>query len=785
MVDWVQKQLAFMLVVAVCVMFFFISPNLTQYPVVLSNFFTSNSTVQTPFYSFYPFTRERVVSEPNGVKCLPKLFGVSEKDDKKYFFSSYIYPNCSERSIGHLSVDNQTIRFSCEKNGMFVFGEPTSEEIYGKYDKKVKWMLKKYFVDYLDTEWMFAKCSGLRLGFLRNVFNQNAAERAKNITSYISRQIGNNLNARPLSVLLVIFDSVSRQSFFRNLNQTVAFLNTQVLAQDSKFGKYFAMYDFLINNAQGEKTPQNMGPILYGKDINTLEDTFMDFTIYDENDWKVFEDYQKENAIWKHYEKNGFVTLFSYDSYIDYLSLITGRKIFTDHIVSNFWRAANEVTGYIDFANEGQCIGNKNAHEFSLNYLSEYIKNYEGINRFAYMHIDVAHENTGLRMKIADGDILSFLEKTLQVYYDLPNEDVVLMLASDHGRMSTMMSKEAVMEKMMPFHLVFANKALIERMNAHTNLLHNTDRLVTRFDWHVTLKELALVPFKSLDTEDLKLLSESTQEHIGISLFSQRVSNDRDCLSVKIPGEYCSCQYSSQKISNLTSDDSIKKIISKSIKGINSFFAKYDKNNYCKNITYGSIISANEVYVGAKGPLEKKNYNLVISDKFNPDFRLKIQARYAMREDFKSTTNNYGLRPIFEVQTMDHRSRGKKIIIQIFSMEKESRGHSCDLIDKKLKNFKEICNCVENPSFGIYFNDIGDNCDRTCKGLKGVCMDSDYIKMNEFVIVNGLIANNITISTRKSNDILSIEEAVLNLPKSNYCHKSSVSPSHLCICRIP
>ena len=781
----VQRILIGILILSSCLFFFLISPELnTNLRSEKDNLFSEDTTISVHAQPTLPtLERHRKIKSRDNVKCSPALFGVSEAEESRYFFSSYTYPNCSEASPGLLTVESDQIVFSCPSNGIFVYGDILSEEIYGRYDKKIKWSTKKAFKYHLDTEWIFGKCSDLRLGYLRNIFNQKAAQRSIALTKVLSER---KSPPRPLSVLLIILDSVSRQSFFRNLKETVSFLNSQVLDPASDLGKSFLMYDFLINNAQGEKTPQNMGPILYGKDIQYLEDSLINYSIFDESDWWAFEELQNSSAIWKHYENQGFVTMFSYDSYTDYLSRITGRRIFTDHVVSNFWRAANEITGYVDFGDEGQCIGNRLAHKFSFDYLGQYIRNYQGINRFAYMHIDVAHESTGLRAKIADSDVAEFIKDTLEFYKQHPEEDVVLFIAADHGRMSSMMSKEALLEKMLPFHLVFANRELIERMGAHENLVHNSERLVTRFDWHVTLKELAFAPYKQLSTEQLEKLGDGTGDHRGISLFSQQVPDERNCLSVRIPGEYCSCYYNENIVKNPENDEIIQQIAVKSVEAINGFFTNFDPSGYCRNITLGEIISAREVYVTFKDPLELKNYFINISEKSNPRYILTIQARYGPRNDFKPLTNKYGLRPMFEIPVIDQRDRVKTLEVQIFTMQIEDPLYSCTKISKRLNKFENTCNCPTDSEESIrlfHNNNLGMSCAQFCNKIDAKCKEYEYINANQSSIIDILTRNNFNITSTAPGKIFALQNSVLITPSSDYCDLTTNSTT-LCICYI-
>ena len=737
-------------------------------------------------YESLPLNRTRQIENPSNLKCSPTVFGVSEKDDDKYFIPLYQYPNCSEINPGFLRIENKTIVFSCQRKGMFVYGPPVSEEIYGKFDMEFKWQSRGKFKNHLNTEWIFGKCADLRLAYLRNVFNQEAAQRARRITRRIAQEKLLITKPRPLSVFLIMFDSVSRQSFFRNLNQTVDFLNDKIIPPESEFGRNFFLYDFLINNAQGEKTPQNMGPILYGKTLDKLEDTLLSYSIFDQTDWWAFEDFQNSTALWKYYERNGFVTLFNFDSYTDYVSRFTGRRIFTDHVVSNFWRAANQITGYIDYADEGQCVSNKNAYQVSLDYLSEFIENYEGINKFAYLHMDLAHETTGLRLKIADKDLMEFIERTLSYYSEHPEEDVVMMMGADHGRMEIVMSREAMLEKMLPFHFVFANKQLIERMDAHHNLIHNSDRLVTRFDWHVTLKQLAHAPYGNLNSSELQEISDVTEEHKGISLFSQRVSDDRNCVNAKISGKFCSCQYINYTVADPGNDKYVNLVIDMGINAINEVITRNQtKGRVCKTLRLGSIKSAYEVYIVGKDPLVPKNYYIIFSDKKNPNFLIEIQARFAPKKKFVAIGNNDGLHPIYHDNIIDQRYREKIMSLQIFSMTNTNNEHSCKDIHSSMKPYESFCNCYGSNDPVVSFNILthpDQSCNDVCLDLGKACEDYEYISKHKTSILRALIKMNLVNSTIETGDILGIRDNHMIMPTQPYCHRPKGDDDVVCLC---
>ena len=269
--------------------------------------------------------RNKTITDSSQIECLPKSFGVSIINDSIFFPKKYVYFGCSKKAHGKLKVINNQISFDCNgKNESFIFDEDSTEEILGRYQMN---FTRKSIDDYKDTmEWFFAKCDNNVLAYLENKFNQSAAQRARSIQEQLCYESNNTDRSRPLTVIMLMLDSVSRQSFFRNLKKTVDYLNNNLVSNTSVFGEKFVLYDFLINNAQGRKTVLNMVPILYGKTASVVDNHLVHFSINDKKDWHAFEDFQKKSIL-NYFKEHGFVTLFSFDSYSDSLSYYTGRNI--------------------------------------------------------------------------------------------------------------------------------------------------------------------------------------------------------------------------------------------------------------------------------------------------------------------------------------------------------------------------------------------------------------------------------------------------------------------------
>lgn len=73
----------------------------------------------------------------------------------------------------------------------------------------------------------------------------------------------NEASTRPLTVLVLTFDSVSRKHFYRTLPKTKEFLS-------ALNPKKHRVFDFKIHNVQGDNSIPNVYPILTGRPLTSL-----------------------------------------------------------------------------------------------------------------------------------------------------------------------------------------------------------------------------------------------------------------------------------------------------------------------------------------------------------------------------------------------------------------------------------------------------------------------------------------------------------------------------------
>lgn len=574
---------------------------------------------------------------------------------------------------------------------------------------------------------------------------------------------------------MVVLDSVSRQSFYRNLEGTVDWLNLNLVQNNSKFFNDFVIYDFLLNNVQGEKTTENLAGLIYGMQIEEIWDYFNEHSIHDERDWPVFKSLQEKKAIWKQFERQGFVTLFSYDSYTDYVSKFLGREILTDHVNCNFWRAGNYFAGFEDFTEGSQCVGDKTPHNLTFNYLTDYVNNYWGVNRFAYAHISLAHESSGRRLSTMDSDLRLFLSSLLGQFSSHPEEDLVLLLCSDHGRMPLVTSRESWQEKLLPVHLLITSKSISSKAAVHETLKQNSLRLTTREDWHKSLIFLSHFPY----LPDFSLNSSE-----DFSLFTQLLSLNRTCQEAKIPSIWCSCLERKNEIFDLMNNEEVLALADKSVEAVNKFLYKYGMIEYCEPIARGKIRQGFEVYIKEKDLFGLKSIEFVLADKDDEGFEVVVKALTGKKKGFQLVQDNYGLKPVIEKSFVSQRNEEVEVLAQVLSIENKDLNHSCLLLPDEFDMVKGLCKCRRVRSYKVFLLESPqESCLEFCGKEKGICEDFEHVYKNLDSVLRIVKKFYGEFDRFRKGKVFEMVGNDLVLPVGNYCGVFPINIQKLiCIC---
>jgi len=479
------------------------------------------------------------------LSCLPKVFGYTQSQAEHLFPLNRTYPKCCSFPLSVLSLTSNSslLSINCdfEEIPYIALGQRRREERLGGEKMLLDWKLSPYGADMGEREYAFGRCGDtFAEAVLVNKYNETAANRAKKTTETIKKALNFTGQFRPLSVYIVIFDSVSRQHFYRSFPNTTAFLNSTV-----RLSPGLSLYDFQLNNAAGVNTAPNMIPFLFGHSLSTHKLLIQNMSVSRPSDSPKFQTIQ-ESAIWKVFERAGFVTMFGYDSVWDYLTRYIGREVAVDHMVANFYRAAKQVFGYEDNMQKQRCFGCENAHSFLLRYITQFHANYHGLNRFAYVHLSPGHERSGTVIRTADEDLKEFLATLTQAAESATGEDTVILVGSDHGRhVAPEDLYEATVENLLPAQMMIVSKELMKRLGKDTSTLLslNSKRLVSRYDWHLTLRHLSTLPYGQLQSNSALYTSWQSQSPapLPISLLLQSVPATRTCRDVAVPLYFCMC----------------------------------------------------------------------------------------------------------------------------------------------------------------------------------------------------------------------------------------------------
>jgi hypothetical protein len=555
----------------------------------------------------------------NLTECIPIGFGYTKEESDKLFDPLASYPDCSLETPSSIKIEGSKLMKTCE-NMHYSLGKPPNEEMFGRVSYDLKWTpMTTDFIETGNREYVFIKCGEKREAAVFLKRNEKAAQRAKQLTEDHRKALGVQGKHRPLTVFMMVFDSVSRRHMYRSFPRTMEFLNASL--SYGEYSNHFSAYDFLINHAHGENTIPNMVPYLFGYSFKYHKQRLGNRTHLNPEDSEFFLNIQKD-SIWKQFEKMGFMTMFGFDIIWDFLVPAVGRVIKTDHVFTNFWKGASKVFGTDNYINEQCCFGSHDSHHYMLQYASSYLKEYEGINRFGYVHITTAHEKSGTIIKTVDDDLLDFMKDLLH-FYNSRNEDLVFIMAGDHGKhvSETDFVKPGWLENFLPGQIVITNKDLMRRLGSDSVFRINTQRLVTRPDWHLTLKHLSLAPYGKLSAKSgiynhWKTLTDSD---FAVSLLLQQVSSLRTCQDMDIEEYFCVCApYEEIPAEDVNSDPYIKHLVNYGFEStINS-----PKHELCRKLSFKQI-----TYAAVRDLAEGlKIYRLRLTVNENPDVVIEMYA---------------------------------------------------------------------------------------------------------------------------------------------------------------
>lgn len=517
--------------------------------------------------------RMSYTSDNSSITCRVQDYKFTEEEALRYWnFRSY--GECTTNVQANISIIDNILSAKCE-NGQIplIHLDERNEEVLGGKLPNPKWV-EASSVDLGKSEYALIKCDPSSIyAYVFSRFDESVSKKAKTLTSQKS------INSRPLGILLLVLDSVSKDSANRNLKNTMKYLQDQL---SGDYPEKYSVYDFDIANSVARTTRENMVQILYGQNVTSHEKILKGLDLTNAKHIEL-----QKKALWGYFNSIGYVTYFSFDTIYDYLSKSTGRLIKADHVFNNFWRVAKKVYGYHDHLDNQRCLGEHNAHFYSMNYTYQFFDNYKNHNRFGYAHITAAHEDTG-NIRTVDDDLKSFLGNLFQLFNN-DREDLVVFLIGDHGRGNHELEFDVkgYFENMLPMTFVIMNKELEERLGSEGNLKHNSKRLMSRYDINLSLKTMGYEPFGGYNQEKYQELKKMYPAEDVVSIFHEKISDTRGCSDIGVQDDYCICK--EYKSINFNDQDE-RKILNETINIAETYMKTYHEQ--CEDIKVVSINSA-------------------------------------------------------------------------------------------------------------------------------------------------------------------------------------------------
>lgn len=355
-----------------------------------------------------------------------------------------------------------------------------------------------------------------------------------------------------VNVLMMGFDSLSRNAVIRKLPKTYEFL-TKTLHADVLKGY----------NIIGDGTPQALIPILTG---------FTELELPETRKRKFSSTYVNAYPmIWKQYEKAGYVTAFNEDqpSIGTFSYRLNGFKQQpTDHYMRTYYQAIEGNLSYY----KRLCVGSRPKHQVMLEYTKDIVQKYNNTNpSFIFsFHAELSHDSINL-VGVADDDIKKWLSD-LKTSGLLNN--TILILMSDHGNRFAEIrdTLQGKLEERLPFFsFVFPDWFKRRYSMQYKNFKNNLEHLTTPFDIHETLQDVLHLQIHGV--------TKKPEHSRAISLFN-RIPEQRSCADAFIEPHWCSCL--SWRALNDTNSEEVLRASKAVVETINKF--TQDNRDICHEL---------------------------------------------------------------------------------------------------------------------------------------------------------------------------------------------------------
>lgn len=510
--------------------------------------------------------------EPPQSTCQARDLFFTEEEYKK-IFNFRKYSSCEMPTDDVIYLDGEYIYAECvDGEAEFSIDPGLPQRLGGEVKDEVIWSFDNKIGE--RSEYAFIRCGKTHYSLFFIRFNQTASDRANKI------RFSRKHDPKNMNVFVLVIDSLSRFTSYKYMPKFTEYLGERM--QNPEEFSDFSVYEFKRFGLPDIFTLPNMAQILYGE---SFEDIKKKLNVQKPDKNKESPEhlaYQKEKSMWNYYMNQGFVTLFTKDTVYDFLNRFMGREITADHVFQNYWRSAWSVYGFDDFANRQRCYGRQNSHNLTFGYTYDFFEKYKSNNKFAYVHLDAAHENTG-NIQTVDEELKYFI-KSLTALFKKREENFMIYIMSDHGFKfeKIMFDVRSFIENTSPLAYLLISDEVEQKIKARENLLHNSQMLTGRFDLNLMLKYLAHYPYDLPPNSYFEDIKKSYKIDSGVNLLTEKASPYRRCNELGVAKNRCICSWF-EPIKR--SDNTELEIIDKFYPLINQYFDHTSQTPGCNLVS--------------------------------------------------------------------------------------------------------------------------------------------------------------------------------------------------------
>ncbi|XP_068142305.1 uncharacterized protein [Drosophila tropicalis] len=395
---------------------------------------------------------------------------------------------------------------------------------------------------------------------------------------------------RPLSVLMIGIDSLSRVHLIRAMPKTAQYLYDN---------DWFEMAGY---NKIDDNTYPNIMAMSTGWSLEYANTQCPP--------WKVG-GLDKCKFIWKMYEDYGFATAYGEDA-VKINTFNYMRQGFVkppvDYYLRPYLTAAEKLLYRTIDTGMPHCLGYSYASEHIYDYALEFSRRYLNDTYFGFFWTNTHSHSDMSQTSSMDDYMVNYMQQLVQ---QGTMENSVVVFFSDHGlRFGPARSTwSGHYEERLPTLFFWLPKKLRQSHPDFVQALKlNRNRLTTPYDLHMTLKHILTLSGRV--EGGLKTLGPSLRCPVCQSLLTP-VSENRNCEEVAIEDHWCTC-HSYKTISK--NSKHVQLLAKRTVHYINDFVAEAQNGSYtklCQHLALQSVKSAFEAKPNADDSDDDHTYRLI------------------------------------------------------------------------------------------------------------------------------------------------------------------------------